>query len=172
MDDVTTSLGKAFENEYPGKVGKVEDELDHVESHIKEKLAAKWDELVRLAEFVPGEHDTRRRAFILLYAHFLRVPVQNATLQKGMFVLARPIGVTLINWRSRANCSSLANTCALELNTEHHHVTELAPPDYRRYASACLHHTSSSPQQGRPEGCPASWHPTVQRRLALQVRVW
>lgn len=85
MDDITTSLGKAFENEFPAKVSKAESEIDQLESQVREKLAAKWDELVRLAEFVPGEHDTRRRAFILLYAHFLRVPVQNATLQKGEF---------------------------------------------------------------------------------------
>ncbi|KAM5540600.1 hypothetical protein V8D89_005631 [Ganoderma adspersum] len=86
MDDVTTSLTKAFENEI-AKVGKPESELDQLESQIKEKLAAKWDELVQLAEVVPGEHDTRRRAFILLYAHFLRVPVQNATLQKEQTAL-------------------------------------------------------------------------------------
>ncbi|KAI1788927.1 translocation protein sec63 [Ganoderma leucocontextum] len=87
MDEVTTSLGKAFEYELPAKVGKAETELDHLESLIKEKLAGKWGELVRLAEVVPGEHDTRRRAFILLYAHFLRVPVQNATLQKEQTTL-------------------------------------------------------------------------------------
>ena len=85
MDDVTTSLTKAFENEI-AKAGKPESELDQLESQIKEKLAAKWDELLQLAEVVPGEHDTRRRAFILLYAHFLRVPVQNATLQKGKLI--------------------------------------------------------------------------------------
>ena len=82
MDDVTASLGKAFENEIT-KVGKADGELDQIESQVKEKLAVKWEELVRLAEFVPGKHDTRRRAFVLLYAHFLRVPVQNAALQKG-----------------------------------------------------------------------------------------
>ncbi|PIL36583.1 transporter [Ganoderma sinense ZZ0214-1] len=86
MDDVTASLGKAFENEI-AKAGKAESELDKLESQIQERLAAKWEELVRLAEFVPGEHDTRRRAFILLYAHFLRVPLQSAALQKEQTAL-------------------------------------------------------------------------------------
>ncbi|KAI0352788.1 DnaJ-domain-containing protein [Trametes cingulata] len=83
IDDVTSTLGKSFEWELPkAKLGKAEAELAQLETQIKEKLNGKWDELVKLAEAIPKEHESRRRAFILLYAHLLRLPVQNATLQK------------------------------------------------------------------------------------------
>ncbi|RPD62137.1 translocation protein sec63 [Lentinus tigrinus ALCF2SS1-7] len=82
MDDVTTSLGKAFEWEHPSKVGKSAAELEQLEKRIKEKLDGKWDELVKLAHARPGKHESRRRAFILLYAHLLRLPLADSTLQK------------------------------------------------------------------------------------------
>ncbi|EIW62313.1 DnaJ-domain-containing protein [Trametes versicolor FP-101664 SS1] len=83
MDDVTSSLGKSFEWELPGsKAGKVDAELAQLESQIKEKLGEKWDELVKLAEASPKDHKSRRRAFVLLYAHLLRLPIQNSTLLK------------------------------------------------------------------------------------------
>ncbi|TFK88071.1 DnaJ-domain-containing protein [Polyporus arcularius HHB13444] len=82
MDDVTASLGKAFEWDVPTKVGKAEADLEQLEKQIKDKLEDKWDELVKLAEALPGKHENRRRAFILLYSHLLRLPVTNPTLQK------------------------------------------------------------------------------------------
>ncbi|OSD01694.1 DnaJ-domain-containing protein [Trametes coccinea BRFM310] len=83
IDEVTSSLGKAFEWDLPkSKLGKADAELVELEKKIKEKLNGKWDELVKLAEATPKAHAKRRRAFILLYAHLLRLPVQNPTLQK------------------------------------------------------------------------------------------
>ncbi|KAI0687349.1 translocation protein sec63 [Earliella scabrosa] len=83
MDDVTSSLGKAFEWEKTGvKLGKAEAEVEQLERQIKEKLGGKWDELVKLADALPGKYENRRRAFTLLYAHLLRIPVTNATLQE------------------------------------------------------------------------------------------
>ncbi|KAI0706889.1 Sec63 Brl domain-containing protein [Cerioporus squamosus] len=82
MDDVATSLGRAFEWDVSSKVGRAELELEQLDKQIKEKLGGKWDELVKLAEALPGKHETRRRAFTLLYAHLLRIPVTNSTLQK------------------------------------------------------------------------------------------
>ena len=88
MDDVTSSLGKAFEWEKTGvKLGKAEAEVEQLERQIKEKLGGKWDELVKLADALPGKYENRRRAFTLLYAHLLRIPVTNATLQEGEFRL-------------------------------------------------------------------------------------
>lgn len=82
MDDVASSLGKAFEWELP-RPGKADAELEQLEKQIKEKLDGKWDELVKLADALPGQHENRRRAFILLYAHLLRLHVSSPTLQKG-----------------------------------------------------------------------------------------
>lgn len=82
MDDVTTSLSKSFQWELTAKMVKADGELTQLEKQIKEKLDGKWDDLVRLAE-ASKEFENRRKAFILLYAHLLRLPVTNATLQKG-----------------------------------------------------------------------------------------
>ncbi|KAH9853350.1 DnaJ-domain-containing protein [Lenzites betulinus] len=83
MDDVTGSLGKSFEWELPrAKVGKVDAELKQLEVQIKSSLGDKWDDLVKLAEATAKGHGSRRRAFILLYAHLLRLPVQSSILQK------------------------------------------------------------------------------------------
>lgn len=84
IDDVTGSLGKTFEWELPAsKVRKADAELAQLEKQIKEKLEDKWDELVKLTEAAPGKLKKRRRAFTLLYAHLLRLPVSNTTLQNG-----------------------------------------------------------------------------------------
>ncbi|KAI0637606.1 DnaJ-domain-containing protein [Trametes polyzona] len=83
LDDVASSLGKAFEWELPkSNLGKVDGELSSLENKIKAELGDKWDELVKLAEATPKEHAIRRRAFILLYAHLLRLKVYAPTLQK------------------------------------------------------------------------------------------
>ncbi|KAI0751668.1 translocation protein sec63 [Daedaleopsis nitida] len=93
MDDVTSSLGKSFEWEMSAKVGKAESDLEQLEKQVSEKLDGKWEELVKLAEAVPGEHERRRRAFILFYAHFLRLPISSAALQKEQtsIILQTPV---------------------------------------------------------------------------------
>ena len=87
MDDVTTSLGKAFEWEHPLKIGKAEAELGQLDKQIRATLESKWDELLKLAHALPGKHVNRRRAFTLLYAHLLRLPVTDSTLQKGACII-------------------------------------------------------------------------------------
>ena len=54
-----------------------------MERQIKEKINGKWDELIKLAGAAPKEAESLRRAFILLYAHLLRVPVLHPRLKKG-----------------------------------------------------------------------------------------
>lgn len=84
IDDVIGSLGKAFEWERPHvKASKQESELVELETKIQEQLDIKWSELKKLAEAIPGSHESRRRALVLLYAHLLRLPVTNSTLRKG-----------------------------------------------------------------------------------------
>ena len=82
MDDVTSSLSKSFQWELSSKIAKADAELSQLEKQIREKLDGKWDDLVKLAG-ASGEFENRRKAFILLYAHLLRLPVTNVTLQKG-----------------------------------------------------------------------------------------
>ncbi|KAH9843634.1 Sec63 Brl domain-containing protein [Rhodofomes roseus] len=83
IDDVVAGFVKAFEWERPkATVSKRESEVDDLEQQIKERLNGKWTELSKLADAMPGEHETRRRAFILLYAHLLRIPIRNASLRQ------------------------------------------------------------------------------------------
>lgn len=80
IDDVVASLGKSFEYERR-QVSTQEVELAQLEKQIQEKLGAKWDNLKRLAEVEP-KFVARRRAFILLHAHLLRLSIQSSTLRK------------------------------------------------------------------------------------------
>lgn len=113
IDEVTSSLGKAFEWDLPkSKLGKADAELVELENKIKEKLNGKWDELVKLAEATPKAHAKRRRAFILLYAHLLRLPVQNPTLQKGMRKRSLGMIQSLMHIQSKLRLSSKLRRCS------------------------------------------------------------
>ena len=82
IDDVTGSLGKSFQWEFTSKLAKADAELSKLDKQIREKLGPKWDDLLKLAD-ASGGNENRRKAFVLLYAHLLRLPITNTTLQKG-----------------------------------------------------------------------------------------
>lgn len=84
IEEVVASLVKACEWERPKASAKQDSELDELEQRIKERLDVKWNGLRRLAELIPGQFDTRHRAFILLYAHLLRLPISSSSLRKGI----------------------------------------------------------------------------------------
>ena len=84
LDEVIGSLGQSFEWERSAKTTQAA-ELDELEKKIQEKLGAKWESLKKLAAVVPEKHANRRRAFILLYAHLLRLPITSSALRAGMF---------------------------------------------------------------------------------------
>lgn len=79
MEEVISTFGKAYQWELPVKTSKSDADLDRLEKEIKEQAGSKWDEVRALC----GDHDSRRKALILIYAHLLRIPVQNSTLQEG-----------------------------------------------------------------------------------------
>lgn len=82
LDEVVASLGKSFEHELPKKKSKTS-ELDELEKQIKAALGVKWNMLTTLAEIGPKQqHEVRRRAFILLYAHLLRLPIESSSLRR------------------------------------------------------------------------------------------
>lgn len=82
IDEVVASLGKSLEYERP-KPANFPSELADLEKQIEAALGPKWGNLKTLAEVVPKEYPARRRAFVLLYAHLLRLPVPSASLRKG-----------------------------------------------------------------------------------------
>ncbi|KAI0938903.1 hypothetical protein AcW1_004093 [Taiwanofungus camphoratus] len=81
INDVVGSLEKTFEWEGPNaKVAKREAELLDLESKVGERLRGKWDDMGKLTE-AGGEHESWRRALILIYAHLLRLPIQSTSLR-------------------------------------------------------------------------------------------
>lgn len=82
IDEVTATLGKSFEWERP-KTSKQNQELDELEKQIDKTLGPKWRTLKTLAEVNSKQNSARRRAFILLYAHLLRLPVASSSLRDG-----------------------------------------------------------------------------------------
>lgn len=82
MDDVVATLGKSFEWECPGKTSQTA-ELADLEKAIQKKLGDKWDKLKKVADILPEKYEARRRAFTLLYAHLLRLPITSSTLRTG-----------------------------------------------------------------------------------------
>jgi translocation protein SEC63 len=87
MADVVGALGRAAEwnakNKAASKVSQRQQHLDALEEQIKAKLGDNWTDICRLAEASGLGHAGRRQALVLLYAHFLRLPVEDASLAKG-----------------------------------------------------------------------------------------
>jgi translocation protein SEC63 len=87
MSDVVGALGHAAEwdagDKSASKVSQRQQHLDALESAISSKLGNDWSEIRRLAQATGATHPGRRQALILLYAHLLRLPVEDATLAKG-----------------------------------------------------------------------------------------
>ncbi|CCM05893.1 uncharacterized protein FIBRA_08131 [Fibroporia radiculosa] len=83
MEEVVGSLGKTLEWERPAvRATKKDDELSELDNKIKAQLGNHWTELSKLAEVMPEKHNSRQRSFILLYAHLLRLPLDNNALRK------------------------------------------------------------------------------------------
>ncbi|KAI0329907.1 translocation protein sec63 [Cubamyces sp. BRFM 1775] len=84
-DEVAGAVGKAYRWEIRNRrISNLDPELSVMERQIKEKINGKWDELIKLAGAAPKEPESLRRAFILLYAHLLRVPVLHPRLKKEL----------------------------------------------------------------------------------------
>ena len=82
IDEVSATLGKSFEWERP-KQSKHSKELDELEQQIEKVLGPKWASLKTSAEVSTKHNPIRRRAFILLYAHLLRLPIASPALREG-----------------------------------------------------------------------------------------
>ncbi|THG98612.1 hypothetical protein EW026_g3617 [Hermanssonia centrifuga] len=95
IDEVVGTLGKSFEWERSQLKSKAA-ELDELESRIKAKLGSKWATLKQFAEVGKEQYETRRRAFILLYAHLLRLSISSSSLraEQSNILLQTP---TLLN---------------------------------------------------------------------------
>lgn len=84
MDEVVAALGKSFEWERPQHT-KHAQELDELEQQIEKVLGHRWGNLKTVGEILQKQFATRRRAFILMYAHLLRLPVASSALRDGKY---------------------------------------------------------------------------------------
>lgn len=127
IDEVVASLGKSFEWERPKQSTQAQ-ELDELEKQINKALGAKWNNLKTLAEVDPKQYQSRRRAFILLYAHLLRLPVLSSSLRSGKeYVHEQDIQLTELGIL-RTSRHTIADTCSPKLTIDHHHIPQLAHP--------------------------------------------
>ncbi len=86
IDEVLSALGKAYKWEIP--IVKSSTELERLEKTIEQQLGTKWKDVKKLAQDPNGElHESRRTALILLYAHLLRLNIEDSGLKRSMFLI-------------------------------------------------------------------------------------
>lgn len=78
MSDVVNTFSSAYQWEISQTQGDVAG-VDALEKAIEEKAGVKWSGVLKMVG-----RGARRRALVLIYAHFLRIEVGKTSLQKGM----------------------------------------------------------------------------------------
>ncbi|KAF5322656.1 hypothetical protein D9619_001280 [Psilocybe cf. subviscida] len=82
-EQLVAALGKAYKWELPPSKSATMEELRTLEETISEKLGAQWTEVKKLAKDHDGSlHASRRTALVLIYAHLLRLDINDITLKK------------------------------------------------------------------------------------------
>lgn len=77
LDEVIGTFGKAYQWELRTRSSQSEPEIGELERIIQGKMGFKWNDVSRLCD-----HESRRKALVLIYAHLLRLPIHNSSLQK------------------------------------------------------------------------------------------
>ena len=84
MDAVVGTLGKAFQWEWPKPAKTAAADVGEIEAKIEQNLGSQWQDLRKQTGYIGRDTlDSRRKALVLLYAHLLRIPVENTSLKKG-----------------------------------------------------------------------------------------
>lgn len=92
LDEVVSVLGKVYEWERPKAIGHTE-ELAKLDERIGEQLGSQWETVKSTMNALPGPSGLSQHALILLYAHFLRLPVELPSLRQDQrqLILQAPI---------------------------------------------------------------------------------
>jgi translocation protein SEC63 len=90
VEDVVATLGKSYAWEYNSPPKNVGPGLEELERNVSSKMGADWEAVLKLTGAGKTSVDNeayvrRKRALVLLYAHFLRLEVGASSLQKGAF---------------------------------------------------------------------------------------
>lgn len=142
MKEVISALGQAYrwETTWAGTaVG-----LEELEKQIDEKMGDQWREVKDLVAPDGKCEGTKQRALVLLYAHFLRLKINDEALKQGRFDFQD--GMTfLIVCASRTSQVIIAVSDAAQRTARNLGCTELVNTHLDGDASARLRHASSSP---------------------------
>jgi translocation protein SEC63 len=144
MSEVVGALGQATEWDLH-KSPQRKQQVDALENQIKERLGDKWTELCRRANASGPTHAARRQALVLLYAHLLRLDVEDSTLQKGKPLLMKPLLRLVLISAHRANASPPSNTNTAKRSALDYPRSELARPNALCDAASRLPHPGSRP---------------------------
>jgi translocation protein SEC63 len=87
MGDVVGTLGKSYAWESVERSKSAGKKLADLERSVSAKMGKEWSEILKLAGVGKNEdgYERRKRALVLLYAHFLRLDARGTSLQQGMF---------------------------------------------------------------------------------------
>lgn len=85
LDETLVALAQAYQWDRPSqkKSSEIDAAIDSLDKAIGSKIEKKWESFKELAGIDGAENKPKRRALVLLFAHFLRIPVARADLQKG-----------------------------------------------------------------------------------------
>jgi translocation protein SEC63 len=87
ISEVVGALAQAAEWDTKSKaataVSQRQQHLDALEAQIEKQVGPRWTDIRRLADASGKNHAGRRQALVLLYAHLLRLPVEDSSLEKG-----------------------------------------------------------------------------------------
>jgi len=125
IDELVGVLGKGFAKELELPPGSPK-ELQELEAKVREGLGEKWRTLADAADV--RQNKDARRAFILISAHLLRIPVTSQSLRDGApnANLECTHRTDLVN--SRTNNNSVAVTPGPEFPPQHLPISQLVDP--------------------------------------------
>lgn len=92
MKEIVATVGKSYTWESQGAKG-AEKELQKLEDTVSGTMGKEWADIIKLAEARKGAegYQSRKRALVLLYSHFLRLTLTNDTLKRGSYSCFRAV---------------------------------------------------------------------------------
>ena len=151
MSDVVGVVGRAYQWESAAKVQEANIELKELEKNVAGQMGAEWREALRLAGVGKERsgnklgYERRKRALVLLYAHFLRIKVVGTSLQKGLSICLDVVGSFLSDRLIIRTISfNSANSNPTQRPPDHLDIPQLAPPNSGGRAPPCLSCASPS----------------------------
>lgn len=127
MEDVIATLGKSYAWEYKSYPKNAGADIEELERTVILKMGADWRATLKLTEVGKASANNepymrRKRALVLLYAHFLRIEIVAASLQDGTFFEA---SIRIMNTKDshRTNKPTLARAYLTQCTPQYCYLT-------------------------------------------------